>query len=46
MEHVRAAVADRFGVTLRTEVRLVGFATADNGGRGPGDGDGDRATAA
>jgi UDP-N-acetylmuramate dehydrogenase len=38
MEHVRQVVAERCGVVLRTEVRLVGFPTTDNGGRGPRDG--------
>ena len=33
MDHVAATVADRFGVTLRPEVRLIGFANADNGAR-------------
>jgi UDP-N-acetylmuramate dehydrogenase len=37
-DHVRGAVAERFGVVLSTEVRLVGFAEADNGGVEP-DGD-------
>ena len=36
-DHVRAAVAERFGVELSTEVRLVGFAEADNGGVEPED---------
>lgn len=31
MEHVRQVVADRAGVELRTEVRLVGFPETDNG---------------
>jgi UDP-N-acetylmuramate dehydrogenase len=31
MEHVRAAVAARCGVTLRTEVRLLGFAGGETG---------------
>ncbi len=35
-DHVRAAVSERFGVVLRTEVRLVGFDAADNGGVEPG----------
>ncbi len=32
MEHVRAAVAERCGVTLRTEVRLLGFGRRETGG--------------
>jgi UDP-N-acetylmuramate dehydrogenase len=32
MEHVRAVVADRCGVTLRTEVRLLGFGGGETGG--------------
>jgi len=32
MEHVRAVVAERCGVTLRTEVRLLGFAEGETGG--------------
>ena len=31
MEHVRAAVAERCGVTLRTEVRLLGFGDGETG---------------
>jgi UDP-N-acetylmuramate dehydrogenase len=31
MEHVRAVVADRCGVTLRTEVRLLGFGGGETG---------------
>jgi UDP-N-acetylmuramate dehydrogenase len=31
MEHVRAVVAERCGVTLRTEVRLLGFAEGETG---------------
>ncbi len=31
MEHVRAAVAERCGVTLRTEVRLLGFGGGETG---------------
>lgn len=31
VEHVRRVVADRAGVDLRTEVRLVGFPRAENG---------------
>ncbi|HVX22921.1 MAG TPA: FAD-binding protein [Acidimicrobiales bacterium] len=31
MDHVAAVVADRFGVALRPEVRLIGFGNADNG---------------
>jgi UDP-N-acetylmuramate dehydrogenase len=37
MEHVRQVVAERFDVTLRTEVRLVGFTGTDNRGRGSDD---------
>ena len=37
IDHVRAVVADRFSVDLRPEVRLIGFAGADNGA---GDDDG------
>ncbi len=33
MDHVAAVVADRSGVALRPEVRLIGFPTTDNGGR-------------
>jgi hypothetical protein len=32
MEHVRAVVAARCGVTLRTEVRLLGFGDEETGG--------------
>ena len=32
MDHVAGVVADRFGVVLRPEVRLIGFDRADNGG--------------
>jgi len=32
--HVRAVVAERFGVVLRPEVRLIGFPPADNGVHG------------
>ncbi|HWF16718.1 MAG TPA: UDP-N-acetylmuramate dehydrogenase [Acidimicrobiales bacterium] len=32
MEHVRGVVADRCGVTLRTEVRLLGFGGGETGG--------------
>jgi UDP-N-acetylmuramate dehydrogenase len=32
MEHVRAVVADRCGVMLRTEVRLLGFGGGETGG--------------
>jgi UDP-N-acetylmuramate dehydrogenase len=32
MEHVRAVVAERCGVTLRTEVRLLGFPGGETGG--------------
>ncbi len=32
MEHVRAVVAERCGVTLRTEVRLLGFGGGETGG--------------
>jgi UDP-N-acetylmuramate dehydrogenase len=32
MEHVRALVAERCGVTLRTEVRLLGFGGGETGG--------------
>ena len=35
-EHVRAAVAERFGVVLSTEVRLVGFGATDDGGMDAG----------
>ncbi|HEX3946460.1 MAG TPA: UDP-N-acetylmuramate dehydrogenase [Acidimicrobiales bacterium] len=35
MTHVGRIVADRFGVALRPEVRLVGFPMTDNGGDGP-----------
>ena len=38
-DHVRAAVSERFGVVLRTEVRLVGFDASrqwGGGTRGPG----------
>lgn len=35
-EHVRQVVAERFGVVLTTEVRLVGFSGTDNGGVTPG----------
>jgi UDP-N-acetylmuramate dehydrogenase len=31
MEHVRAVVAERTGITLRTEVRLLGFAGGETG---------------
>jgi UDP-N-acetylmuramate dehydrogenase len=31
-DHVAAVVAERFGVVLTTEVRLVGFGATDNGG--------------
>jgi UDP-N-acetylmuramate dehydrogenase len=31
MEHVRSVVADRCGVVLRTEVRLLGFADVKTG---------------
>jgi UDP-N-acetylmuramate dehydrogenase len=31
MEHVRAVVAERSGITLRTEVRLLGFAGGETG---------------
>lgn len=31
MEHVRAVVADRTGITLRAEVRLLGFAGGETG---------------
>lgn len=34
MEHVRRVVAERFGVVLGTEVRLIGFEAHDNGGVG------------
>jgi UDP-N-acetylmuramate dehydrogenase len=33
-DHVRRVVAERFGVVLATEVRLVGFEKTDNGGDG------------
>ena len=39
MEHVRRVVAERCGVTLRAEVRLLGFG---DGNDGPVDGNGDR----
>jgi UDP-N-acetylmuramate dehydrogenase len=32
MEHVRGVVAERTGVTLRTEVRLLGFGGGETGG--------------
>ena len=32
MEHVRTVVAERCGVTLRTEVRLLGFGGGETGG--------------
>ncbi|HSZ37668.1 MAG TPA: UDP-N-acetylmuramate dehydrogenase [Acidimicrobiales bacterium] len=32
MEHVRAVVAERSGITLRTEVRLLGFGDGETGG--------------
>jgi len=32
MEHVRAVVAERCGVMLRTEVRLLGFGGGETGG--------------
>jgi UDP-N-acetylmuramate dehydrogenase len=38
MEHVRDVVAERCGVTLRAEVRLLGFGDGNNG---PVDGNGD-----
>jgi UDP-N-acetylenolpyruvoylglucosamine reductase, C-terminal domain len=31
MEHVRAVVAERCGVTLQTEVRLLGFGDGETG---------------
>jgi UDP-N-acetylmuramate dehydrogenase len=41
MAHVRGVVAERCGVTLRAEVRLLGFADGDNGTvDGNGDGSG------
>ncbi len=41
IDHVRAAVAERFSVDLVPEVRLIGFPEADNGAGGrDGDGDG------
>ena len=39
MEHVRLVVAERCGVALRAEVRLLGFG---DGNDGPVDGNGDR----
>jgi UDP-N-acetylmuramate dehydrogenase len=36
IRHVRAVVADRSGVVLRTEVRLIGFPADDNGGDASG----------
>ena len=39
IERVRREVADRTGVELRTEVRLVGFAGTENGPMGPADKD-------
>jgi UDP-N-acetylmuramate dehydrogenase len=39
MEHVRRVVAERCGVTLRAEVRLLGFGDGENGAV---DGNGDR----
>ena len=32
MVHVRGTVAERFGVDLRPEVRLIGFPAVENGG--------------
>lgn len=43
IEHVRAVVAERFGVVLATEVRLVGFVATDNGGDGAQDVSGHKA---
>jgi UDP-N-acetylmuramate dehydrogenase len=37
IDHVRTVVADRFGVVLRPEVRLIGFPGTDNGGDGRND---------
>jgi len=36
IEHVRRVVAERCGITLRTEVHLVGFPAAENGGDATG----------
>jgi hypothetical protein len=32
MEHVRTVVAERCGVSLQTEVRLLGFGAGETGG--------------
>lgn len=37
IEHVARTVEARLGITLRTEVHLIGFATGDNGRDGDGD---------